>query len=217
MSSENEEAGSPPVPEDTELCADDYENASEKKSGSAEECLCLDEESEEGKDEDDDFLEPSENDCCGTGEHSSQELYTGSRITTTASLSLITQVIEQHSLSKRAVYDILRVLSAHLPEQPHVLKSRFLFEKAVADLRYKSAGAVRHDLCPCCKRLMEPRNQCPTDGCQYDGTSSPLSFFELPIENQLQTLFAGTEDAMVHMLECISLQLSCVVLHLFLQ
>ena len=122
---------------------------------------------------------------------SEHKLYTGSPVSTTATLSLLSKLIDRHSLSKRAVSDILRVVSALLPEQPDVLRSTYLFEKALSNLTYESTGIVEHHICPCCKALMELHNECPSDGCPYDGVSGPLSFFELPVENQMQTLFAG--------------------------
>ena len=122
---------------------------------------------------------------------SEHELYTGSPVSTTATLSLLSKLIDRYSLSKRAVSDMLRVVSALLPVQPDVLRSRYLFEKAMSNLTYESGGIVEHHICPCCKALMELHNECPSDGCPYDGVSGLLSFFELPIENQIQALFAG--------------------------
>ncbi|XP_062511672.1 uncharacterized protein LOC134187542 isoform X2 [Corticium candelabrum] len=117
-------------------------------------------------------------------------LYEGSLISTKATLALLTQLAQRHRLSKSALCDFMKVISVLLPQQPDVLKSGFHFNKAVINLTTQLAKPIVHYLCPCCKSLMKEKSTCLTAGCLYSGVEEPLYFFELPIENQIQALFA---------------------------
>ena len=109
-------------------------------------------------------------------ESSTTELYEGSPISTKASLALLTELAQRHGFSKNALSDVLKVVSAHLPQQPDVLKSRFLFDNAVSKLTAQSAKPIVHFLCPCCKCLMKDQTNCLTAGCPYNGVENPLFF-----------------------------------------
>ena len=67
-----------------------------------------------------------------------QDLYSGSCITTEESLLLLSSLVNRHNLFKRALSDLLKVISVHLPEQPKALQSLYMFQKFRKD--YQMGG-----------------------------------------------------------------------------
>lgn len=122
-----------------------------------------------------------------------EQVCTGSHISAKTGIALISQLVQRHNLSKAALSDILSVLSAFLPEQPRVLRSLYMFNKAIISvLGMSPVDIIVHTLCPKCQSLLSPdENQCTAVGCTYDGRQKKITFMELPIDKQLQSMFSG--------------------------
>ena len=102
------------------------------------------------------------------------------------------QLVQRHNLLKRALSDILHVVSELLPEQPTALQSLYKFQQALCSVGLNRIDVIAHTLCPSCQcQLSAEESLCGTVGCPYDGKEKPLSFMELPIDKQLQSMFSS--------------------------
>lgn len=113
-------------------------------------------------------------------------LYDGANITILESYLLLYQYALRHSLSKKALSDLLSVLNVHLPDQaksaPSFYKLKKFFEVHFDDIE----STVKYYCTKCHRQLESNSSTCP-NSCG----SSVSAFLYVPVEPQLKRKLEG--------------------------
>lgn len=110
-------------------------------------------------------------------------LFHGAPLSLGESILAILVFALRHKISGVCLADLLKLLSIHLPRPNHFLKTLYRFKKF-----FKNVGTplVRHFYCSTCMGILSSKNsrctRCPE-------STSPSYFLEIPILDQLRTLF----------------------------
>ena len=119
-------------------------------------------------------------------------IYPGATVTVGVSMLLIITYCTRYHLSRRAMADLLKLISIHCVEVHPGLQSLHNFMKYFHHLKIP---IIYHKYCSKCLLLLNDEKEhkvCPNDLCQLDLTKhGATSFFiEVPIAKQIQSFFA---------------------------
>ena len=119
-------------------------------------------------------------------------LYPGAQIGESMGALLLKSVAAKHNLTRSAVEDILQLMCACMPEEK-VPVSYTSIHRVMKHLPNAASGNyIVHRLCGTCGELLDAGTEsCGDIGCIEDNKPT-ISFFELPVDSQLQLLFKGT-------------------------
>ena len=126
-------------------------------------------------------------------------LYRDAELTALQSQLLIFQYAVRHSLTKKALTELLQLLSVHLPSKASIPTSVHMLKNHIIEA-FPEATAEEHYYCNVCQRLL----QSGTQQCQGGGCSggSPASFITLPLGPQLKRLMEGMFVIGIHFMAC---------------
>ena len=117
-------------------------------------------------------------------------LYPGAPVTMYAALLLILAFVLNHNLTNEALADLLSLLNCLLLQPNLVPPSVYKFYK---HLRITKAEVIRHYYCSTCEAPLDQSSgmNCSNPFCQrtFPRKQNIPYFLELPLEQQIQTLF----------------------------
>ena len=115
-------------------------------------------------------------------------LYPDARLTTVQSQLLIFQYSIRHSLTSKALTELMQLISVHLPQGATVPKSVYHLKQNFLKI-FPDAESERHYFCECCQRPLTSLDvACVGDGC---GGSSPATFITVPLGVQVKRMMEG--------------------------
>ena len=121
--------------------------------------------------------------------HNQNPIYEGHRMTVHCSMILILLYVISHSISGTQLADLLTLISLHCLHGHPGLKSIHNFRKYFANLK---TPIKKHYFCSFCLFPLPEMSTktCPNESCKKDLTKKEKQYFiEIPLEQQLQTLF----------------------------
>lgn len=116
-------------------------------------------------------------------------LYSGASLTVPSSSNLIMQYKMRHSLTDQGLADLLHLLRLHCPTPNHCIPSLYLFKKPFREMKYPISF---HYYCSSClQNVCDGDSFCKNQLCKAEliAVGAKSFFIEVPIDEQLQTLF----------------------------
>ena len=117
-------------------------------------------------------------------------LYEDAPLTFSASHIIIMQFKICHNLTDQCLEDLLHILKIHCPKPNHVPNSLYHFKKFFRESRYQ---IKYHYFCSkCLQNIDNSDSTCANSSCgiSLQEVGAKFSFIEIPIESQLEVLFA---------------------------
>ena len=116
-------------------------------------------------------------------------LYSGALVTAAQSNLLLFQYTLRHSLTMKAVTELLQLLSVHLPREARIPKSVHTLKRFILE-SFRDAVAERHFYCGCCQRPLPSEDaRCSGLGCSFG--DKPSVFITVPNSQQLKRIIEG--------------------------
>ena len=115
-------------------------------------------------------------------------LYPGADLSSLQSNLLLFQFAVRHSLTAKALTELLQLLAVHLPRGAVIPKSVHSLKQFFVD-SFPESQAIQHSYCSCCQRpLASTSASCHGSGCS-GGT--PGVFITIPVGPQLKRMMEG--------------------------
>lgn len=120
---------------------------------------------------------------------SDRPLYTGAQLSALESYLLVFQYAVRHSLTKKAITELLQLLSVHLPVGAAIPKSVHGLKRVFTEC-FPEVQPIQHFYCDCCQRpMLSASATCSGNGCSGEGR--PAVFITIPIGPQLRRMMEG--------------------------
>ena len=117
-------------------------------------------------------------------------IYEDAPLSFSASHIIIMQFKICHNLTDQCLEDLLHILKIHCPKPNHVPNSLYHFKKIFRESRYQ---IKYHYFCSrCLQNIDNSDSTCANSSCgiSLQEVGAKCSFIEIPIESQLEVLFA---------------------------